>query len=133
MKNKNYKGMIWPVDHERKLKYIKMKAPRFDFHPDYPGHEVFVITNDQGTPAKNAKLQYFQQIRFGRLLYSTSIIETGDLDLLRGKAAVYYHERRNQFERKVIKDVRGIVRGNKIEVKVYKGKMVCGVKEVRVE
>lgn len=36
-------------------------------------------------------------------------------------------------ERKVIRDTREVLRGDRIEVKVSRGEMVCGVEEVRVE
>jgi hypothetical protein len=104
MDTKDYKGMIWPIDMERRKKFEDM--PKFNFHPDYPDHEVFVIVDKNGKPAKTSKLQYFQQIRFGRLLYKTSIIETGDMGLLVGEAYNYYLKYRNQFERKMIRDFR---------------------------
>jgi exodeoxyribonuclease VII large subunit len=74
----------------------------------------------------NYKLELFRS-RFralaGKLdaLSPLSILERG------------YSVSRKLPERKVIKDVRGVLRGDRIEVKVHKGEMICGVEEVKVE
>ena len=79
--------------------------PKFDKHPNHRKDSDVYVACDPMTfkPINLDKKEYFCIIPCGRLIYITTIMELGKINLLCGEAKLYYNKLKEQLERPLIK------------------------------